>query len=498
MQPTSLTRRTFASLRWTVLGSTSSMVILFVRSIVLARLLPVETFGTVALASAWVVLTVSFATFGMGSAFLHRAPESENEETTAAIHLSLKLIFTGLWAGVMIACAFIFATGEMRTALVVLVGAQAVQELAQTPSLILKRRVQHRRLASLTTIQSLIAAVVSIGLALAGADLWALLIPDVIGALIEVSIFYLWRPVWRPRLAWNLPQVRYFLRFGSRTFVAGLLTQSLDKVDDIWTGTFLGQTGLGYYSRAYAFAAYQRAILGQPVNLVMGGSFAELKFDRARLSRAFMRTISFMVRIGFLISGILAVTAPELIRILLGEKWMPMLEAFRLMLLFTLFDPIKLTIADVYIAVGIPGRLVRVRSIQLVVLVIGLFALGPRYGIGGVALSVNVMLVVGMALLFGNLRDYVDFSLRAIFSTPVIGLAAGLLATTAAATLLLDGSPDWVAGGVKLALFSICYLGALWLLERNRPDGLFAIVRQYLRFELRKTTPPAQPKQRQG
>ena len=54
---------------------------------------------------------------------------------------------------------------------------------------------------------------------------------------------------------------------------------------------------------------------------------------------------------------------------------MPMLDAFRLMLVFTLFDPIKITVANLFIAVGEPEKVVRTRFIQAAVLIAGLFLL---------------------------------------------------------------------------------------------------------------------------
>ena len=89
-----LARRSTVAVAWNMASGMSGMAVLFARSIILARLLPVETFGVYAGASALVVLTSVFATFGMGGAFLHRALETEDEERAATVHFTLKLLFT--------------------------------------------------------------------------------------------------------------------------------------------------------------------------------------------------------------------------------------------------------------------------------------------------------------------------------------------------------------------------------------------------------------------
>ena len=316
-----LARRSTVAVAWNMASGMSGLVVLFARSIILARLLPVETFGVYAGASALVVLTSVFATFGMGGAFLHRAAETEDENRAASIHFTLKLMFTAAWAVVLIAFALLRTTGDQQTALIVITLATAGLEITQTPRLILVRRVVHRRLALLQFADALLSTALAVGLALMGVTLWALLATDLSLMFVSIVGLFIWRPVWRPWFSWNREVVRYYLSFGSRNFGAGALLLALDRVDDLWTLRYLGDTALGYYSRAYTFATYPRRILAGPVNQVAGGTYAELKGERKRLSQAFFRTNALLVRSGFFLAGLLALIAPELIAILLGDKW---------------------------------------------------------------------------------------------------------------------------------------------------------------------------------
>jgi O-antigen/teichoic acid export membrane protein len=453
----SLARRSVTSVAWNSVASVVNVVVLFVRSVMLARLLPVETFGIYAGATAVVNLTVIVAAFGMGGAFLHRTSETEDEEQTAAVHLTLKLIFVFVWAGFMVAGTLLFATGETRTALLLLTFTAAGIQIAQTPELILIRRVVHRRLALLQLVNALLTTAVAVGLAWQGVTLWALLATDVVTMVLTVVMLYLWRPVWRPRLTWAPDVMRYFLRFGSQNFLAAVLLRALDKVDDLWTRFYLGTTPMGYYSRAYSFATYPRSILATPINTVAGGTYAELKGDRQRLSQAFFRVNAFLVRSGFFLGGLLVLIAPEFIRLVLGVKWLPMLTAFRLMLVFTLFDPIKSTVASVLVAVGQPGQVVKARSVQLVVLVGGLFLLGPSMDIAGVALAVDGMLVVGIVILLWQVRAHVDFSPRRLFLAPAGALIAGLAFGLLVAEIPWISGSDWRSGFAKGFVFTFVY-----------------------------------------
>jgi O-antigen/teichoic acid export membrane protein len=472
----SLVKRSVTSVGWNVAVSIIQVLVGFGRSVLLARLLPVEVFGIYAFAGSIVVLSSVLPGFGMGGAFSHRSEATKDEGEAAAVHLTLELIFVTAWMALLMGGALVFTTGQTRLALLVLTFTQGGVLLTNTPSLILVRRVVHRRLALLQALNIVLSAVTAVLLAWGGVELWALLSTDVITLVLSVFLLYIWRPVWRPRLTWSPPAMRYFLQYGSRNLLAQGLLRALDRVDDLWTGAYLGETAMGLYSRAYAFATYPRMILAQPVNRVAIGTYAEVAENRRRLSQAFFRTNALLIRSGFFLGGILALIAPEFIQILLGTKWLPMLDAFRLMLVFTLFDPIKATVANLFLAVGRPEEVLQARAIQLAVMVVGLFLLGPAWGIAGVALAVDLMLVVGIAILLYQSRKYVDFSVKTLFLAPGIGIALGMALALMAMTLPgVLGSP-WRTGIVKASVFALVYGVTLLILERHRLLDMYSML----------------------
>jgi O-antigen/teichoic acid export membrane protein len=441
----------------------------------------VEVFGIYGLAHAWTMLSGEVANFGMGGAFLHRAPETENEEQAAAVHFTLKILFTLGWAVCMVIGTLIFAKEGVRTALLVLTATEVGVHLTRTPQLILYRRVVHRRLALLELIGSISITVVSVGLAWQGATLWALLAMDIVLLVVRVIVLYIWHPVWRPRLAWSFSATRYFLRFGRHNFVAHLLARALDRADDLWTGLWLGELSLGFYSKAYEFATYPCNVVSRSINVVSTGAYAELKEDRLRLSKAFFRANAFLVRSGFFLGGLMVLAAPEFVRLVLGERWLPMVTPFRLMLVFTLLNPIKGTLANLFTAVGKPEKVVKARALQLAVLIVGLFSLGASFDITGVALAVDIMLVVGIGLLLRWSRVHVDFSLKQLLFPPTLALCLGILLSLGAYTLLENEGSDWLTGFVKVVVFLLVYSIVLLLFEFRRSVKILSNMFEQLR-----------------
>ncbi|MFH1176893.1 MAG: oligosaccharide flippase family protein [Acidobacteriota bacterium] len=466
MRRQDLASRAAASLAWRLSASFGATAVLVVRSVLLARWLPVEVFGVYALAASVIALTGVVASFGLGSALLHRCSETADEAAAAATHFTLTGLLTLAWAAMLALAALLSPAGELRTALAVLTLAAACTHLTATAHALLLRRVEHGRLAALNLADALLTTVVALALAAHGATLWALLTTDLVRAAATVVILCLWRPFWRPRLRLVASEVRYFLRFGARGMAAGLLQAALDRLDNLWTAASLGAQALGLYSRAFTFASYPRIIVAAPVQAIAAGAYAELKADRRGLSQAFFRSNALLARGGFLLAGLLAVAAQELISVLIGTKWLPMLLAFRLLLVFALLDPIKQTVSQLFVAVGQPGVLVATRLIQLAVMAAGLLSLGPWLGIAGVSLAVTAMQVAGLAVLLVRARRHVDFSPARLFGAPAVALVVAMLAGQGAASVVA-GAPPLVAA-TKCAAFLLSYCLALLALERRQ------------------------------
>jgi len=463
----SLAQRSVTSVAWNSFSNLSRIPIGLIQTIILARYLPIEFFGIYAGMSAIVSITGTFFNFGFVSAFWHRCPETENEEQAAAILFTLRFISSVLWAFSLGIFGFIFLENLHLYVFLVITTIIFFTRISDTPKFILIRRVDHKRLAIISMINTWITAVISIFLAIHYKSIWALLCGALVNVVGFFFFFYIWKPVWKPHLYWDWQRIKYFLSFGFRTNISDLLGQGIDQVDDLWTSYFLGDLFLGYYSKAFKFATYPRSFLSLPVNQVAVGVYAALKNDRLRLSQAFFRFTALLIRTGFLMGGWLFLVAPYLIRLLIGERWMPMLDAFRLMLIFIMLDPIKVTIAGILVSVGQPQKVIITRSVQFLILILGLFLFGNLFDIVGVAIAVNLMIFVGVGLLLTYIKDFVDFSLKRLFLIPTLSLFLALGITFFLELYVFSFLSDWLIFLISSAIFSIIYLITLFSLEKS-------------------------------
>ena len=448
------------------------------RFIILARWLPVSTFGVIGFAASTIIVYATVTDFGLLGAFLNRTDEFEDEEQAYKVFFTLRGIFslTGLIIALLV--INIFASGDNLTAFSVIAFTMLANQVIGFPSMIFTRQVKQRRNAIFQMLTAVASTPVMLILAWQGYALWSLLSVYIVSTIMSVAYYYLWRPIWRPRLGWDINIARHYLQYSYRHFISNFLYQVLDRVDDIWIGLYLGQTALGFYTRAYTLATYPRQVLAKPINNVIHGTYAELKGERAQLSHTFFVSNAFLIRSGFLMAGLLAVSAPEMLPLILGEKWSQMVSTFQLMLVFTLLDPLKISISSATtFAAGRPELVALARGSQLIVLVIGLYILGDRWGIDGVAVAVNVMLIVGIGLMLRQASQYADFSLSSLFLVPFVALFMGGIISFACTLIIPELWIDLWRGIVKGIMYTFSYLGLLFLLERTMLIDMFQRVK---------------------
>jgi O-antigen/teichoic acid export membrane protein len=286
-------------------------------------------------------------------------------------------------------------------------------------------------------------------LAWKGMGPWSLVIGEqLIGTIITTAGVWLYRPPWKLSIRLNRKIAIEFLNFGKYVFASAQLNLFLDQFDDFWSTSTLGSTAGGYYSKAYEFARYPRRIIARPLQPVFLSAYARLQSDRKKLSKAYFRLNSLVVRIGFLLTLILFLTAPEFIEIFLTSKWLPMVSVFRLMLIYTLLDPLIVTAGNLITAIGRPQFLTRVKIIQISIFIPLVIVLASLWNIEGVAIAANIMLLAGIILIFRYVNNFVDFSLQKMFGFPILAL-------------LIGGTSGWFVG-IKLDSSS------LWLIMTGK------------------------------
>lgn len=463
-----------------VIASGITMISGLLRSVFLARLLTPEDFGVMALALIFLSFAGQISDFGFGKALIHRDTEIEKAAST---HFILRTSLSILTAMIVIMVSIVMnrlysLEPHMTKTLVILSFFHILSALNSTPQIMLRKELDFRFLATLNVLTSLSMTFGAVTMALVGLGFWSLVAEQAIAVLVRVVGLWIFKRPWEPTFQLDRPIIRWYFRFGAFAFFSSVLAKLLDQFDDFWIGTVLGSANLGFYSRAYEFAGYPQRVLGSPITSVLFPTYAKLQHDRLRLSQAFFRVSSLLIRIGFLLSLILILVIPEFVHLFLGDIWLPMVFPFRLMVLYTLLDPLATTCGQLLTAIGQPKLLTRIKVLQLAIFIPAVIILANLFGINGVAIAADLMMAIGLGFMIGQVREFIDFSLPRLLCYPLLGFVAG----GSAALLISPQIPtqsDWLSLLTKGAIAAIIYSGVLLLVEHHEYIKSFKLIYNY-------------------
>ncbi|MCB0208520.1 MAG: lipopolysaccharide biosynthesis protein [Anaerolineae bacterium] len=453
---------------YNIAASGLTIVFGFVRSVILMRLLGPEEFGIVTLALFFTVFVAPVSSLGIDLALIQRQnPPAEAFSTHFILRLGLSSIV--LLVGILLSplLRWIYADQVMVVNIfLVLLAINLLTAFFSTHSVILRRNMNFKAMASLNLLSSLAMTITAPVLAYLGAGVWSLVAEQAVGPVVRGvglwGVLKLWQPSWR--FDWR--EAKSSLGFGKDVFSAQVSGILLDRFDDFWIGTALGSVMLGYYSRAYEIAQYPQRILATPVTNVFYSTYTAVQENKEDLSKAFFRSSSFLIRVGFLMTAILMSTASEITVVLFGETWLPIVPVFRLMLIYIVFDPLYNNLSYLIIAVGRPNWLSQVRIIQLVLFVISVIGFAFGWGINGVAMAANLMMMTGTIILIIYSKNFVDFSIRQMFLWPSIALVTAIFISYLS-VVNLQWAHVWWALVVKTSTTLVAYGVILYCAERK-------------------------------
>jgi O-antigen/teichoic acid export membrane protein len=420
------------------------------------------------------------------------------------VHFLLRLALAGIYVLLLLAVApALRIVFSQKQSLVPLLWVLAIGEIAvavgATPAALLRREMRFQELAILQVLTSLSMSIVGPLMAWRGWGVWAIVGERTSGVLVATIVVWTIIRPWRPRQLlkkFSRTMVKWYLDYGKYVFTARGLTLVLDQFDDFWVGTVLGTPILGLYSKAYEFANYPNRIVSAPVVGVFYPAFARVQHDRPQLSRAYTRVASLIVRFGFGVGGLAILLAPAVIPPVLGEQWRPMVSVFQWMSVYTLLSPLLSITGNLVNAVGAPRISARTRLVQTLLFVPSVLVGAYLGGADGVAIAVDLAMLVGIGFLLNQVTTFVDVSVRQLLCAPLLSVFIALLPAVSVlagwgriedsrglqflARSSILRSSDAVAAGIAGGGFLMVYGLVLWMLERDRLIGYVRMVKSVL------------------
>jgi teichuronic acid exporter len=427
----------------------------FVVTVILARLLVPEDFGTVALLALFLGLGGLFVNGGFSAALIQKQDATHTDESTifwfnigAAFVVTLGLMALSPWL------ARYFELPVLRLLAMVMACNIFISAFGTIHTTLLTKQLNFKVL----TIVGVLATVLSSGLAiyLARADygVWALAW-QALSATIFTTVLLWWFSSWRPLMTFSGSSFNSLMAFSGWVFASGLLDTIYQKGYTLLIGKYYGTYDLGIYNQADNTQQGPTSILTSVISRVTFPLFSSISDDPARLRRAVRLSLRSVMLITSPAMLGLAVLATPFIREVFGEQWLPAAPLLQILCLAGLLWPLHVINVHVLKAQGhakLNFRLALIKKTLGVVLLIG----GTFFGLTGIAWSRVLSSILGLFIngyYTGKFLDYGAFNqakdyLPAIAASVMMG----------AVVILAD---RWIEIGGATELVILIVIGAV-------------------------------------
>jgi PST family polysaccharide transporter len=417
------------SLGWAAMSLGGSRLLVFLTTLLLARLLTPADFGLVAAGMVIVTFLEIALDLGVGASLVYEQETGVSGRVHTAFALNLLVAVALTAAGVLAApliTGFFHVAGQ-ETLIRVLFGYLVIRGAGQIQDAILKRdlRFRHRAWAELTG--GAVRAGVSVALAAAGYGAWAIVWGLLAGELVATVAKWI-RVRYRPRLRLDRTAARSLMRFGLAVTALRVLSTVSYNADYLVVGRWLDITALGYYLMSYRLPELIIANAYWVLSSVAFPLYARARRSGAAAFRsAVLRTLRLVTLFGFTAGVGLALLARDTVFVLLSPTWAPAVTPMVLISLALGATAVEYASGDIFPAVGRPGLLVRL-NVPLAVVKVAGFVLAAPFGIVAVA-AVHL----GFSVVYGVIR---------------LAVANRVVGTTFREDLAAMGPAAWAVGGM--------------------------------------------------
>ncbi len=461
--------KTARSALWSVVENAGLCVISMGSLVIYTHLLSSSEFGLFSIVLAMIELLQVVVTMLFHDALVQRQDASE-------LHFDTAFTFSmGLSVVLCLACCllsplFAVLVKEPSAALVLAAMALCLPAAGLSATIVARQRrsLSFRPLAIRSLIGRFAGAIGGIVLVALGAGVWGLIAQQVLIQLVGSLLLWVTSEQ-RPRLRFARREFKELCGFGVYAVGSLFLMFGTKRIFTVLTGLFLGVTVAGYLNLSFRAVDAFWAIASTAATQVALPMLSNLQSDLPRLKRTFQFSTSIVCTTLYLSFVGIALTAPEVVSVLFGSKWLPSAPYVTALALSVIVQAPRLLIGPMLTAIGRPRDLLLDKAAELVFIVVAvLLSRTPtlNWAIGiWIARELLSLPITSFMLKKSTGLGLLD-QLRGV-TVPL--LAAAIMAGV---VLAIRGHlPADLAPALRLAVLAgaggLCFLGSAFVLDRD-------------------------------
>ncbi len=219
-------------------------------------------------------------------------------------------------------------------------------------------------------------------------NVWALVFGQLFSVVVGLVLGYILVP-YRPRLDWNWNKARQLWKFGRHITGMDTLTFLLSRGDTFFVGKILGITTMGYYRYAIQIAELVTQEISGMISIVSFPVFSCIQDNITKVRNGYHKSMHVINLVGYPVIGLVVILAPNIVRTLLGDNWLPIISSVRILCLVGLVSALGQA-RSVFLSLNRPDIQMKLILLRIGILVFLLYPLTQTMGIAGTAAAMVV------------------------------------------------------------------------------------------------------------
>lgn len=387
--------KVISALRWATIARFGAQLISWCVTIFVIRILTPEDYGMIAMVAVVTSFLVLINSLGQDAVLVQRPNLSDDErQRIFGIVVTINLAFFAILQLGATTIAEFYSEPRLVDLIRVLAFQFVVLIFETLPLARLEREMHFKGRSIVDLVSALMASVCTLVLALAGYGVWAL----AWGTLLTVTTRTIGLYMVSPSIVWpkfSLTGLRSVLSFGGFVSADRALWFTYSESDKFIGGKIMGTEPLGIYAVAHHLASLPIYKLMGIINAVAFPAFSYANANSDRVGEYLIIATRVLCTVAFPVFFGMSAVAPELVMVLLGEKWIEATVALQLLALVMPLRMLANVFSPTMFGIGRPEVSARNNFIAVLILPV-MFIIGAQWGIAGLSMA----WVVGFPLLF--------------------------------------------------------------------------------------------------
>ena len=450
-----LTDKVAKGVFWVLLEKFGIQLAHFVVTLVLARLLTPNDYGTVALLSVFIAISNVLVDAGFGNALIQKKNATQTDFNTV-FYISVTtatVLYTGLFF-VSPSIARFYKLPELTPMLRLLAVMVVFYSINGVQNAELARKMLFKLSFRISWVRVCVAYATGVSMAYAGFGPWALVWSQVAGGFAGTLARQLVIR-WRPTMTFSWASARALFSFGWKMTLGGVVSKVYSNLYAAVVGKCFTRADLSFVNKGDHVAGIPMGAVDQTISRVAFPALAKMQGDAERMRGAMRKMIRSSTFLVFPLMAVLAVLADPVVYILFGAKWLPAAPYLRIACFTCAMRPFNSVNVRAIVASGRSGTFLALVVINRVIGITAM-ALSWRYGVYAFVAASSYSICIGRLFTntFPNWRILGYTLWMQLLDVLPAALASGVAAATAfAAGMAMDTTSFWrIVAGVPAAV----------------------------------------------